>query len=242
MENESEVVASDETKGTETSSSPDAKQGAVSIPAVDDKGVAYFERYKELERKMKDFEGVDVKRWNELQELDIKDLQEAASLRDKIVSDRAKFNKIMEILDAEEEAAEEDGEKPQVDKKLLKTVQGLQERLDARERQEQEAAQKNWMTRYDQSIESSVSKAVAETHKDLGSLSAFEQRAIAQFVDDAFSKDRASKAPKLSLESVPGIVQEGLKAIRENRDHVRIKSRSFPGSDGGGWTRRISET
>lgn len=187
---------------------------------ADEKGVPYYNRYRELESKFKD---VDLDRYGRLKDFDPDDVEEAVKFRDFVYADEKKLNKVLEILkgqaaDAIDPTKSQANQSPEV-KALLERIEKTEQRLQQYEQKETKLAQAKWMEEFDSSVSRSIEDALkAEELKDLGGkLSEFEKKAIVKFVDDAFEADSKNKPQKLSIKSVPQVVQGIMKMVLDHR-------------------------
>lgn len=198
--------------GDEGSSSSEVKADVKpEIPNADEKGVPYYNRFRELEAKYKD---VDLDLYNKAKSLDFSEVEEALNFKNEIYSDKDKLAKVLEVLKGQQ--AQEKSEGKQANPELQAVIQ----ELNAIKSQLQAKDQGEWMKQYDSSVEKSLQDCLkSDDFKDLGGkLSNFEKTAIMKMVDDTFQADAAKgRLSKLSLKDVPNVVQGIMKMVSENR-------------------------
>ena len=176
---------------------------------ADEKGVPYYNRFREMEEKLKGFEGVDLDLYGRAKELDLDEVEEALQFKALASKDQGKLQQILSILRDEKKAATSPAQKS-----------AAEERIERLERHIQGKEQASWMERYDSSVESSLNDSMKnEAFKDLGGkLTEFERSAVIKLVDDVFQADAAKgRLSKLSHNNIPDIVQGILKKVVDNR-------------------------
>lgn len=191
---------------------------------ADEQGVPYYNRYRELQEKLKGYEGVDLDLYNRAKDLDLDELEEAHQFRTTVFSNPEKAAKVLAILKDEADSAVDPTKSaaqqtPEV-KALLQRIEKMEQQFQQQAETEQKRTQAGWMKDYDSSVESSIGQHLKdEAFKDLGgNLSEFEKKAIIKLVDDTFQADASlGKRSKLSLKDVPNIVQGVLQSVLNHR-------------------------
>lgn len=183
---------------------------------ADDKGVPYYNRFRELEEKFGKFKDVDLDLYNRAKELDFDELEESFQLKQQIYSDPDKLAKVLAILKGEIEKPKNEPTKGEGNQELRQVL----DRLHALEGHFKRQSQSDWMQKFDASFEQSLGDFLkAEDFKELGGkLSEFEKRALSKLVDDTFQADQSKgNLAKLSLKDVPNVLRDVLKMVLDHR-------------------------
>ena len=182
----------------------------------------YKKMYEETQTKYKD---VDLERWERAKDFDFDKAEEAMTAAEKRA---AREQEESEENEEGSEGEQQEGEsKSQYEKRIAK----LEKAVSDQSRQSKEQMRANWMERYGQNIESSISSELKGAFKDLEELSPQEKKYVKGFVDQAYEQDAGSKTPKLSLQTVGKIVSQAVKEVKENRAWItgrKVKAPSHP--------------
>jgi hypothetical protein len=194
---------------------PEVKQ-ASDVPYVDEKGVPYFNRFKEMSEKLDKFKDVDPDRWSKLKDFDPDQVARALELERFMTSDKEKFQKALALYEEQQEEAAK--EESAGEKKYLTA-----EDFDKLMRQREEGHVRNqWMTEWNKQVDSSMTTVLkGDSFKDFGDLHERDKRAVVQEVGEVFEKDANSRMPKLSLKDVPQVVGQVIKSLYEYRQSIR---------------------
>ena len=195
--------------GSDGASSQDVKDGVTpETHFKDEKGVPYYNRYREMESKYKD---VDLDLYKRAKDLDLEAAEDALDFKKQIYSDPKKLEKVLALLN---EKSQELGDKAKANPELqavLQELNGIKAQLQAKE-------QSSWMSDYDSKVSNAITELLSgEELKAIGKLSEFEQKAVEKLVDDIFESDAKSRASKLSKSDIPSVVQGVLKMVLDNR-------------------------
>lgn len=205
------------------SSSSDVKgdvkpQGKEEIPTHDEKGVPYYNRYREMEGKYKD---IDLERYAALKDIDLDNYNELRAFAEALEEDEELYNEVMGVVQGRKKSGQPEGEKPEAKPgdprydKLEKTVTSLQSRIEAEDNQKA-------LNEYEKSFETSA--------KGLD-LDEEEKTRLNRAVEDRFIQDYQSGKPKLTLKDVDKIVKEEYKSLDDYRRKV-VTSWSKKNQDG----------
>lgn len=227
---------------------PEVKQPDLAVPYVDEKGVPYFNRFKEMSEKLEKFKDVDVDRWGKVKDFDPDKVAKALELEKLMTSNPEKFAKALALYEEQEEAkAEEEAqaEGAKSDPKYL-TADDLDKRLEEREYKK---AQADWMKEWKVNVEKSMLNAVkSESLKDFGELHDLDKEIILQKVAQKFQDDANSGNPKLSMKDVSQITDQVVKSLYEYRTAIRGQSvkkdpspQSISGNKGDGMKKPVAE-
>lgn len=192
---------------------------------ADDKGVPYYNRFRESSEKLEKFKDVDLELYGRAKEFDFDEAEDALNFKQKIYSDPQKLVKVLEILKGQQAAGAAKGEVNPELKAVIQELSAIKQQLAARD-------QGGWMKEYDSSVNGTLAESLkAEAFKDLGGkLSEFEQKAVLKLVDDVFEADtKKGRLAKLSMNDVPKVVQSVLQMVLDNRKgNVRFKKDGSP--------------
>lgn len=204
---------------------PEVKQDT-SIPYVDEKGVPYFNRFKELSEKFKD---VDIDRWGKVKDFDPERVKKALELEEFMTQDSEKFRKALAVY--EEQQAEEESQNKKEETPKFLTREELDKLLQERDYSK---AQNDWMQKWTQGVEKSMNESIkSESYKDFGDLHDLDKEIIVKKVGEIYEKDANSKFPKLSLKDISNVTDQVVKSLYEYRMAVRgqaVKKDSSPQS------------
>jgi hypothetical protein len=185
----------------------------------DEKGVPYYNRFRESEEKLKGFAEVDLDRYGRLKEFDPDEVQEAMEFKNLAYADQEKLAKVLEILKAEkkEAQAESGNQSPDV-KALADKIAKLEASLSKRDEAEKKKGQQEWMQKFDSSTDKAIADSLkVEAFKELGGkLSEFEKNSLKMLVDKVYEADAQGKK-SLGIDHVPKVVEGVLKLVLENR-------------------------
>lgn len=216
MEDEPEIKQD----APESSSSADVKPEvkASDVPYVDDKGVPYFNRFKELSEKLEKFKDVDPEKWSKVKDFDPDRVSRALELEGLLTSDKEKFAKALALYEEQQEAIEEAKESGKQAPKYL-TPEDFDRLMNERDKKKIQA---DWMSEWKRQVDSNMTTVLKnDAFKDFGSLHDRDKKLIMQEVGEVFEKDASSKAPKLSMKDVPQVVENVMKSLHEYRAHIR---------------------
>lgn len=218
-------------------------EGKVEIPAAEVKPVIpatpapeinWQERATQAEEKLK---GVDLEKWEKVKELDPEEVQEAMKAYGIISEDEGKFKKVMEILEAKEEAkAAEAAGKPTSE--LDSKVAALEAKLNGFEQEKRKELSQAWMQKYETNFESAVAD-----QKEVAGLSPLEKRAVRNYVNEKFAADSKQKKPVLGLPDVARFVAEAVKEVKDHRAFIlkgAVKSDTSPDGISGNKTSGVT--
>lgn len=187
----------------------------------DEKGVPYYNRYREMEEKYK---GVDLDLYGRAKEFDFDEAEEALEFKNLVYSDQKKLEKVLAVLKGEAEDAidptkSKANQSPEA-KALLARIEKLEGVIQGFQQAEHSKNQNSWMEKYDSGVETSIAESLKlEAFKELGGkLSDFDKRVVSKLVDDVFAADASKgKQSKLSHNDIPKVVQDVLSMVLENR-------------------------
>jgi hypothetical protein len=174
--------------------------------------IDYKAEHAKLQEQLKQFEGVDLDRWNKAKDFDFDKAQEALTFKEQQEAEQARLEE------------EKNGQKPEIEKRL----ENVEKTLTLKEQQEQTRLQNEWMDKFERSIETGIDQALKADFKDLEELSPQEKRFVETLVHKAYENDAAQKAPKLNLTTVGKVVSEAIKDVKENRAFIMKRGVKTP--------------
>jgi len=209
---------------------PEVKQ-ASDVPYVDEKGVPYFNRFKEMSEKLEKFKDIDPEKWAKVKDFDPEQVSRALELEKFMTSDKEKFQRALALYEEQQEAKEQAKSKEESTPKYL-TKEEASRLLEEHEKQKELSRQQDeWMSDWRKSVDSSMLTVLkGESFKDFGELHDRDKKAVIQEVGEIFKKDAESKFPKLDLQKVPEIVSQVMKGLQEYRNYVRSQAIKKDGS------------
>ncbi len=216
-ENKGTAIAEPKVGETPNNFTPPVKPAEVPVKPAETP-VNWETRAKELETKYKD---VDLDKYSKFKDLDHEKVQEALKTYEVLASDEAKFKKVIEILDAKEEAKaiEAAGGDPTAAEKRIKA---LEDKINGFETAANKKISDNFMASFETGINEAIESNLKGELKELKALSPSEKKEIRNFLDATFQADL--KTQKLSLNDVPRLVGEALKSVKENRVFILAQS------------------
>jgi hypothetical protein len=177
---------------------------------ADEKGVPWYNRAQELQRKLDGFKDVDLDRYGRLKDFDPDEVEETLSQREKLNSE------LTQLRDELAKAKAASGGKPTPEVEALrKEIADFKAEQKA---EKQKEGQSKWMQEFDTSTEKAVGEILkADAFKDLGGkLSEFEKNSLRVLVDKVYEADSMNKK-SLGIKHVPQVVEKVMKMILDNR-------------------------
>jgi hypothetical protein len=221
------LIAEPEVKAPEVKA-PEVKAPEVKTLEVKTPEINWQERATQAEEKLK---GVDLDKWAKVKDLDPDEVAEAMKAYGIMSADDAKFQKVMAILEAKEEAATAAAAgKPTT--ALDEKVAALESKLNGIEKAKHDEVRAAWNKRYGASVEDAVSK-----QKEVKELSPLEKKAVREYVNEKFREDARQKKPVLGIPDVSKFVDEAIKEVKEHRAFIlgkSVKSDTSPDGISGG--------
>lgn len=215
--------SSEQTENAESSkeSSPsDVKQDvSKEIPAHDEKGVPYYNRYREMEEK---FKGVDLDKWKELSGIDLGIYKSEREWLDMLMGEKELYNQVLNMIKGYKKPAPQQTkstENPElVD--VRKKLEELESWKTATEQEKEELIAEQVRTEYDSRYNKELE--VALKSKNIQSLTAVEKQWLRDSVDNEYRKDwensQANKTkPALGWNELPKIVKKYTDAVDSSR-------------------------
>ena len=215
----SEPAGSAEAKPDASSSDVKADVSSEKIATHDDKGVPYYNRYRELEDKYK---GVDLDKWKELSGIDLTAYKSEKEWMDLLLGEKELYEQVLGIIKGYKKPAPA-AVKTQDDPALVemrKKLESLENWKTATEKEREEIVSEQVRTEYESRYGKEVTAALKA--KGIASLSAIEKQWLRNTVDNEYKTDweqsQATKTqPKIGWNELPKLVQKHLATVDSAR-------------------------
>ena len=202
-------------EGAKDTSSSDVKTDVKSdaIPAHDEKGVPYYNRYRELEEKYK---GVDLDKWKVLSNIDPNVYKSEREWMDMLMGEKELYDQVMGIIKGYKKPAPSNVSQTPELAEMRKKMEALESWKTATETEKQELIAEKVRTEYDSRYNKEVEAGLKS--KNIQSLTTIEKQWLRNSVDDEYRKDwqesQANKSqPKIGWNELPTIVKKYMDAI-----------------------------
>lgn len=195
---------------------PDVKPEV--IPAHDEKGVPYYNRYREMEEK---FKGVDLDKWKQLSGIDLTVYKSEREWMDMLMQEKDLYSQVLSMIKgykkpAPAQASAESKELADIREKMESLEKWKSSTEAEKEALVAEQVRNEYDTRYSKELSDSMKS------KNIQSLSAIEKQWLRSSVDDEYRRDwqesQVNKSqPKLGWNELPKIVKKYMDAVDSAR-------------------------
>jgi hypothetical protein len=206
-------------KETTESSSSEVKTDVTSdkIPSLDDKGVPYYNRYRELEEK---FKGVDLDKWKELSGIDLTTYKSQKEWVDLLLSDKDLYDQVLNMVKGYKKQVPQQKLDSQETVEIRKKLEELETWKNNSEKEKEELIGEQVRTEYESRFNKELESGIKS--KNLRSLTEIEKSWLRTSVDNEYRQDwensLATKSkPKLGWNELPKIVQKYLTTVDSAR-------------------------
>jgi hypothetical protein len=205
-------------QGTQESSSSDVKKDVASekVATHDEKGVPYYNRYREAEAKYKD---VDLDKWKELSSIDLKSYKAEKEWIDMLLKEKELYDQVMGVIQGYKKPAAAPG-KQTVDPEILKRMEELESWKSSTEQERHEIVAEKVRAEYDTRYNKELDVSLKTT--GIKSLTSIEKQWLRSSVDEEYRRDwqesqQSKSQPKLGWNELPGIVKKHMTAVDSAR-------------------------